>query len=179
MTCSSAGGRDAGSTGCSARSSPSATALQRFFDAGAARGRRRCAARRARHSASATSAVDRRAGLAAAGLGERRVSDYVALANGSGGSKAQERPSARLAPARENDPVERLKLLRRGVAEDRRASPMPIRPGPSPARCARRSRALPRRSLTAAIMSDASGPDCKVTAHVGGDAGGADAGRPA
>jgi len=46
------------------------------------------------------------------GLGEGRIQDYIALANGTGGKNAQERAYALGEARREDDPLKRLQLLR-------------------------------------------------------------------
>ncbi|MGV3548176.1 double-strand break repair helicase AddA [Rhizobium sp.] len=88
------------------------SALQRFFDAARRDGIERSLKRGLGIPASADAVSIASRAWPLSGLGEGRVQDYVALANGKGGSNAQERAYALGMVRAETDPVRRLELLR-------------------------------------------------------------------
>ena len=88
------------------------SALQRFFDASRREGVERALKRGLGIPASADAVSIAARAWPLSGLGDGRVQDYVALANGKGGSNAQERAYALGLARSEADPVRRLAQLR-------------------------------------------------------------------
>jgi ATP-dependent helicase/nuclease subunit A len=86
--------------------------LQRFFDGARREGVERALKRGLGIAVSADAASIAARAWPLPGLGDSRLQDYVALANGKGGANAQERASALGMARSESDPVRRLELLR-------------------------------------------------------------------
>jgi ATP-dependent helicase/nuclease subunit A len=88
------------------------SALQRFFDAARREGVERALKRGLGIPASADAVSIAARAWPLSGLGDGRMQDYIALANGRGGSNAQERAYALGLARTEADPVRRLEQLR-------------------------------------------------------------------
>ncbi|MBX9456976.1 MAG: double-strand break repair helicase AddA [Rhizobium sp.] len=88
------------------------SALQRFFESARREGTDLALKRGLGIAVSADAASIAARAWPLAGLGEARMQDYVALANGKGGANAQERAYALGLARSEADPVRRLELLR-------------------------------------------------------------------
>ena len=88
------------------------SALQRFFDSARSEGVERALKRGLGIPVSADSVSIAARAWPLSGLGDGRMQDYIALANGKGGSNAQERAYALGHARTEADPVRRLEQLR-------------------------------------------------------------------